>query len=398
MNVITTTENLATLCTNFRGEPFITVDTEFMREKTYWPQLCLIQMASASDEAIVDPLAEGIDLKPFFDLMADESIVKVFHSARQDIEIVHYLGGVIPKPMFDTQVAAMVCGFGDSVGYENLVKKLVGARIDKTSRFTDWSHRPLSEKQLKYAMSDVTHLRDAYEKLKKHLDNTGRETWLAEEMAILEAPETYHTEPGDAWKRLKFRPRTKRMLAIFVEVAAWREREAQNRDVPRGRVLKDDALSELATQAPKEAEDLRRLRAVPRGFADGSHGANILKAVKAGLEASLDGLPEIQDKPLPMDAKNGAVVEILKVALKVASERHNVAQKLIANVADLEAIANDDDADVRALSGWRRKLFGSSALDLKHGRACVAIENGKAVVLPREAPSEPEIRFVESAE
>jgi ribonuclease D len=400
MTVITTTEELETVCRRFQDEPYVTVDTEFMREKTYWPQLCLIQMASDTDEVLVDPLAEGIDLKPFLDVMAHTQTLKVFHSARQDIEIVHHMAGVIPHPLFDTQVAAMVCGFGDSVGYEGLIKKLVGARIDKSSRFTDWSRRPLSDKQLNYALSDVTHLRHAYKKLKKHLDNTGREGWLAEEMAILESPETYCTVPNEAWKRLKFRPRSKRMHAVFIEVAAWREREAQARDVPRNRVLKDEALGEVATQMPKSADDLRPLRAVPRGFADSNLATGLLKAVRAGLEAPLDGLPEIEDRLLPMDAKSGAVVEILKVALKVASERHHVAMKLIATVGDLEAIALDDDADVRALGGWRRELFGKTAIDLKHGRACIAIEGGRVVVVPLEPEEADEApaRFAASGE
>ncbi len=382
MKVITTSQELEELCGPLMGEPFITVDTEFMREKTYWPQLCLIQIASPTTEAIVDPMAEGIDLKSFFDLMVNEETVKVFHSARQDLEIIHHLGGVIPKPLFDTQVAAMVCGFGDSVGYENLIRKLVGARIDKSSRFTDWGHRPLTDKQLQYALSDVTHLREAYQKLQKNLDSSGRESWLAEEMAILESPATYEAEPREVWKRFKFRPRSKRMLAIYRELAAWREREAQGRNLPRSRVLKDDALSELAVQAPKGPDELRRLRAVPRGFADGNYGTNVLKAIEAGRQASLDDLPEVTNKPLPMDAASGAVVEILKVALKLASEQHHVAMKLIASVSDLEEIAVNDEADVRALNGWRRKLFGEIALDLKHGRACIAIEDGKVVTLP----------------
>ncbi len=383
MQIVTKTEDLQDICNRFATAPFITVDTEFMRERTYWPQLCLIQIASPSDETLIDPMVEGLDLAPLFDLMVNTSVVKVFHSARQDLEIIHYLGGVIPSPLFDTQVAAMVCGFGDSVGYENLVRKLVGAKIDKTSRFTDWSRRPLSDKQLKYALSDVTHLRVAYEKLKKHLDNSGRESWLAEEMAILESPDTYYTAPENAWKRLKFKPRSKRVLAVFMHVAAWREQEAQERNVPRSRVLKDDALGEIATQMPKSAEDLQRLRAIPKGYADSSQAKVLLQHVHAGIEASLDGLPEIQDKPLPMDEKSGAVVEILKVALKVACERHHVAQKLIANTSDLEAIAHSDDAEVRALAGWRRELFGDLALDLKHGRACLVIENGRVAVIPR---------------
>ena len=389
MNIITTTQELRDFCGQLAAEEFVTVDTEFMRERTYWPKLCLIQMASKSHEAIIDPLAKDIDLGPFFDLMGDTSTVKVFHSARQDIEIMCYMGDVIPKPLFDTQVAAMVCGFGDSVGYENLVRKLVGARIDKTSRFTDWSQRPLSEKQLKYALSDVTHLRGAYAKLKKQLDKNGREHWLAEEMAILESPSTYRTEPENAWKRLKFRARAKRNLAAFIALAAWREREAQQRDVPRNRILKDEALAEIATQLPAAPEDFRRMRAVPRGFGDSQQASSLLKAVKGALDGPMDQVPEVKQDPAATLPKPGAIVEVLKVALRIASERNSVAQKLIAAVADLEQIANDDEADVRALKGWRRELFGETALALKHGRMCIVVEDGEAQVVERNGAAAP---------
>lgn len=384
MRIITTSEALAEVCADFAQHEFVTVDTEFMREKTFYPILCLIQMACNGDEVIVDPLAKDIDLAPFFALMADTETVKVFHSARQDIEIMHYMGDVIPTPLFDTQVAAMVCGFGDSVGYENLVRKLVGARIDKTSRFTDWSHRPLSEKQLTYALSDVTHLRKAYLKLKAQLDKTGRESWLAEEMAVLESADTYRQEPENAWKRLKYRARKKRNLAVFIAAAAWREREAQSRDVPRNRILKDEALSEIATQLPREPADFKRLRAVPRGFGGSQQAVALLKQINKALEGPMDHVPEVKYEPVDQTAKPTAIIDLLKVALKVASERHHVAQKLIASVSDLEQIALDDEAEVRALKGWRRELFGETALDLKHGRMCIAIENGAAVVVPRD--------------
>jgi ribonuclease D len=382
MRIITTSEALKETCVEFAEHDFVTVDTEFMREKTFYPKLCLIQMACDTDEVIIDPQADGLDLEPFFDLMGDTGIVKVFHSARQDIEIMHYMGDVIPKPLFDTQVAAMVCGFGDSVGYENLVRKLVGAKIDKTSRFTDWSHRPLSERQLAYAMSDVTHLRKAYTKLKAQLDNTGRESWLAEEMAVLESPDTYRSDPKDAWKRLKFRARKQRNLAAFMAAAAWREREAQSRDVPRNRVLKDEALSEIATQLPKEPGDFRRLRAVPRGFGESQQAFGLLKEIKKALDGPMDHVPDVKYEPVDQTARPTAVIDILKVALKVASERHHVAQKLIASVADLEQIAMNDEADVPALKGWRRELFGGLALQLKHGRMCIAVEGGEAVIVP----------------
>ncbi len=381
MRIITTSEVLRETCTQFATHDFVTVDTEFMREKTFYPKLCLIQMACTSDEVIIDPQADGLDLSSFFELMADTGVVKVFHSARQDIEIMHYMGDVIPKPLFDTQVAAMVCGFGDSVGYENLVRKLVGAKIDKTSRFTDWSQRPLSDRQLAYAMSDVTHLCKVYAKLKAQLDNTGRESWLAEEMAVLESPDTYRSDPQHAWKRLKYRARKQRNLAVFMAAAAWREREAQTRDVPRNRVLKDEALSEIATQMPREPGDFRRLRAVPRGFGDSQQAFGLLKEIKKALDGPMDHVPDVNYEPVDQTARPTAIIDVLKVALKVASERHHVAQKLIASVSDIEQIALNDEADVPALKGWRRELFGDLALQIKHGRMCIAVDGGEAVIV-----------------
>lgn len=397
MNIVTDSESLAEVCVRLSKAPFITVDTEFLRETTFWPKLCLIQMAGGDDEVIVDPLAEGIDLAPFYSLMANESVVKVFHAARQDIEIIHHQAGVIPKPLFDTQVAAMVCGFGDSVGYENLIRQLTGHQIDKTSRFTDWSRRPLSDKQLAYAMADVTHLQIAYAKIKAQLDKSGRTHWLTEEMAVLESPETYVTDPSDAWKRIKFKTRSKRSLAVLMEVAAWREREAQGRDVPRNRILKDDALQEIALQTPKEIADLDRLRAVPRGFARGGQAGDLLTAVRDGLSADTADIPDPRKMSAPPPQGIGPIVELLKVALKIACDRNSVAQKLIANVSDLEKIAADDNADVAALKGWRREIFGEDAIRLKHGEFCLAIEDGNAVLLPRPSnTSRP--RLVHSAD
>lgn len=390
MRIITSTSELKETCAAFAAEEFVTVDTEFLREKTFYPKLCLIQMASSDDDVIIDPLAaDDMDLAPFFELMAHPGTVKVFHSARQDIEIMYQQGDVIPSPLFDSQVAAMVCGFGDSVSYEGLIRKLVGAKIDKTSRFTDWSHRPLSEKQLRYAMSDVTHLRKAYVKLKAQLDKTGREAWLAEEMAVLESADTYRQHPEDAWKRLKFKARKKRNQAAIMAVAAWREREAQGRDVPRNRILKDEALGEIATQLPREPSDFRRLRAVPRGFGESQQAFGLLKALKKALDGPMDNVPDVTEDPYQNTARPTAIIDILKVALKIASERHHVAQKLIASVSDLEQIAMDDEAPVPALKGWRRELFGDTALALKHGRMCIALDDGEAVILPRnEAVSE----------
>ena len=385
MKIVTESDSLAEVSSRFSQAPFITVDTEFLRETTFWPRLCLIQMARSTEEVIVDPLAKGIELQPFYDLMANRSVVKVFHAARQDIEIVHHQAGVIPKPLFDTQVAAMVCGFGDSVGYENLIRQLTGHRIDKTSRFTDWSRRPLSDKQLAYAMADVTHLRDAYVNIRQQLDGSGRAHWLAEEMAVLESPSTYTTDPRDAWKRIKFKTRSKRTLAVLIEISAWREREAQARDVPRNRVLKDEALQEIALQTPKQTADLDRLRAVPRGFARSGQARDLIDAVYRGLRADTADLPDPRKDSAPQPQGLGPTIEMLKVALKIACARNRVAQKLIATVGDLEKIAADDRADVPALKGWRREIFGEDALRLKHGEYCLAIEDGEAVLSPKPA-------------
>ena len=383
MRIITSTTDLEAACSELSGTPFITVDTEFLRDSTYWPRLCLIQMAPPRGEAIVvDPLAEGIDLDAFYRLMANKQVIKVFHAARQDIEIFWHAARVVPDPLFDTQVAAMVCGFGDSVGYETIVKRLAGEQVDKSSRFTDWSRRPLSDKQLRYAASDVTHLRQVYQALAQRIAGSERMHWVAEEMAILQDPETYELKPEDAWKRLKLRHRNRRAVATLIEVAAWREREAQLRDVPRGRILKDDALQEVATEAPTDAEALSHLRAVPRGFAQSRQAQGLFEAVRRGLDAPSSSIP-MPDAPDALPPGLGPTVELLKVLLKYQCERHEVAQKLIANVADLERIAADDAADVPALKGWRRTVFGEAALDLKHGRLCLGIENQmiKPVVL-----------------
>lgn len=384
MHIITTTNELQSVCERFAESSFVTVDTEFMRETTYWPLLCLIQIAGETDEVIIDPLSNGLSLQPFMDLMTNKKVMKVFHAARQDVEIIHHLGSVVPEPMFDTQVAAMVCGFGDSIGYENIVRQLAGQSIDKSSRFTDWSRRPLSDKQLAYALSDVTHLRPVYNKLRESLNASNREGWLAEEMAILTSPSTYAAEPKEAWKRLKFKARNKKSMAVFVSVAAWREREAQSRDVPRNRVLKEDALAELAIQAPTSAEGLERLRALPRGFAQSKQAKSLLQAISDGLAMDPQDVPSVKHNNKPPVPAPASVVDLLKVTLKHVCESNGVASKLIANVSDLEAIALDDQADVNALKGWRRKLFGETALDIKHGKLAVALEGGEVRIEPRQ--------------
>jgi ribonuclease D len=384
MDLITSTDALAQACARLAAHPFVTVDTEFLRETTYYPKLCLIQMASPEEAILVDPLAEGLSLEPFMALMADEGVVKVFHSARQDLEIIWNLGDLVPKPLFDTQVAAMVCGYGDSVSYEQLANDLAKARIDKSSRFTDWSRRPLSEAQLTYALSDVTHLVKVYEELMAQLQANGRLAWLDEEMAVLTSPETYKADPDNAWRRLIGRLRKAREVAVLMEVAAWREREAQARDVPRGRILKDDALIDVATSAPRSAEALGRLRSIPNGFERSRAAADILAAIERGLER------DPKTVPVPERSRRGAaasaVVELLKVLLKATAEQEGVAPKIIATVEDLEAIAEDDAADVPSLHGWRRALFGDKALALKNGQLGLAMERGRVVVRDIPAP------------
>lgn len=385
MDLVSSTKDLAAACERLARHPFVTVDTEFLRETTFWPKLCVVQMAGPDEAVVVDALADGIDLSPFFQLMGDERIVKVFHAARQDIEICWHRAKMIPRPIFDTQVAAMVLGHGDSVSYDQLVQRLTGSQIDKTLRFTDWSRRPLSPAQFEYAVSDVTHLRDVYLKLKADLERGNRSEWVQEEMAVLTAPATYSAEPERAWERLRARIRRPRELGILMEVAAWREREAQARDVPRQRVIKDDALAEIAQQAPKSAEDLSRLRALPKGFERSRAGEQIVEAVKAGLARDPKTLPKFtRDKPLSNGAS--ATVELLKVLLRMTAERHGVAAKVIATVDELERIASDENADVPALKGWRRDMFGNEALKLKQGGLALAIETGRVVAVEREAP------------
>lgn len=380
MPLITTTSELAAACARLARFDTVTVDTEFMRETTYWPKLCIIQMASPAEAVIVDGMAPEIDLEPFFKLMKNESVTKVFHAARQDIEIIYHRGGLIPHPVFDTQVAAMVCGFGDSISYDQLVQRLCGARLDKSSRFTDWSRRPLSERQIEYALADVTHLRDVYKALAGQLGEQGRTEWVREEMEVLTSPDTYRLEPEDAWKRLKLRVRKPIELAILQELAAWREREAQSRDVPRSRVIKDDAMYEVAQQQPTTVAALGQLRTVPKGFERSRAAEEILAAVQRALALPRDRLPRVP-KQRPASNGNGAAVDLLKVLLKMTSESHGVAAKVIATVDDLEAIAGDDEADVPALHGWRRELFGEAALRLKRGGMSLAVRDNHVVAI-----------------
>ena len=378
MSLIVSTAALTEVCHRFAQHDFITVDTEFLRETTFWPKLCVIQVASPAEAVAIDALAPGIDLAPLFALMADPGVTKVFHAARQDLEIIWNLAGIIPAPLFDTQVAAMVCGFGDQVSYGDLVQNLCKVTLDKSSRFTDWARRPLSEAQVDYAIADVTYLRDIYRALLTRLERSGRLAWLTDEMAVLTNPATYAQRPEDAWERFRNRARKPRDLALLMELAAWREREAQMRDVPRARVLKEDILIEIALAAPRSPEALANLRAFPRGMERSKAGADILAAIERGLERDPQSLPRIER---PARANGGATVELLKVLLRLVSESSGVAAKMIATSDDLEAIAASDKAQTPALTGWRRELFGLKAIELKHGRLALTVEDGKVVTL-----------------
>ena len=351
MDLISTTAALNAACERLSKHSFVTVDTEFLRETTFWPKLCVVQLASTDEAVVVDALADGLDLSAFFQLMNDEKVVKVFHAARQDIEIVWHRAKIIPHPVFDTQVAAMVLGYGDSISYDQLVQRTPGGQIDKSSRFTDWARRPLTQQQLTYAIADVTHLRDIYQSLKADLEKKNRTSWLDSEMQILTSPSTYEQHPENAWMRLKARVKKPKEIAVLMEVAAWREREAQSRDVPRGRIIKDDVIGEIAIQQPKTAEQLGQLRSIPKGF----------------------------ERYKPLSNGASATVELLRVLLRMTAEQNGVAARVIASADDLEAIALDDNADIEALKGWRRELFGDRALKLKHGGISLAIEGGRVV-------------------
>ncbi|MEM9441819.1 MAG: ribonuclease D [Pseudomonadota bacterium] len=380
MTLLTTTAELKELCNELAGEDYVTIDTEFMRDRTYWPKLCLVQIAGRSRFAAIDPMAEGIDLQPLFDLLADPGVVKVFHACRQDVEIFYNLTGRTPSPLFDTQLAAMVLGYGDEVGYDALVTEIAKARIDKSSRFTDWSHRPLSEQQLTYALADVTHLRVIYETLCAELERAGRTDWAAEELLNLTSPETYEQPPELAWKRLKIRTKDPRFIAIAKALATWREEEAQGRDLPRNRILRDDLLLEVAANRPTKQEEVLKIRRIS---VDKRSATSIAATIQAALDLPKDQLPRLP-KPQRLPRGIGPVVDLLRVLLKHQCEEHEVAQRLVANTGDLEQIAADDRADVRALRGWRFDVFGRAALALKHGALGLAIADGKITVFPMD--------------
>ncbi|MGO9431184.1 ribonuclease D [Rhodoblastus sp.] len=389
MSLVTDSSELAALCQTLSQYPFVTVDTEFLRETTFWPKVCVIQVACDERAAAIDALAPDLDLTPFFELMANPNITKVFHAARQDLEIIWNLAKIIPAPLFDTQVAAMVCGYGDQIAYGELAQSLCKVTLDKSSRFTDWSRRPLSDAQVDYAIADVTYLRDIYKALRQKLEKTGRLHWLTDEMATLCSQDTYEQRPDRAWERYAHRARKPRDLAVLTELAAWREHEAQTRDVPRSRVLKDDIMIEVALAAPRSAEALGNLRAFPRGMERSRAGAEILAAIERGLERDPNTLPRIDRER--RGNGGGATVELLKVLLRQVAEKNGVAAKMIATTEDLEALAADDRADIAALKGWRRELFGEKAVQLKHGRLALTVENNRVVTLEyHEADAEGE--------
>ena len=386
MTPITTTAELAAFCKAIKGAPFLAVDTEFMRETTYWPKLCLIQAATPDHEAVIDPLSEDLDLEPFLEVLRDPSIEKVFHAARQDVEIFNNLKAM-PRPLFDTQVAGMAAGFGEQIAYDALVRQMLKIDLDKSSRFTDWARRPLSEAQLTYALADVTHLAALYPTLRARLENEGRLVWVTDEMANLCDPALYDVEPDNAWKRLKPRRHTAKYMAVYKAVAAWRERTAQQRDQPRGRILKDEAIDELATQAPTDAAQFDRMRSVPKGFAGSRFGPDLIDAIREALKDPEAYAPVVERSRVVASPAAGAVVELLNVLLKARAEDAGVASKLIATVSDLEMIANDDAAETPALTGWRREAFGEDALRLKRGELALVLDGTRVrVVEVRRGP------------
>ena len=388
MTLIADSAGVAAFCERLRTAEFVTVDTEFMRETTFWSKVCLIQLAGPDEAAAIDPLAADIELGPLFDLLTDERVLKVMHSGRQDVEIFFHMTGQVPHPLFDTQVAAMVCGFGDQVGYETMIKKLTGHALDKSLRFTDWSVRPLGKRHLAYALADVVHLRQAYEKLRDRLQRTGHAHWLEEEAAILTDPDTYRIDPARSWRRLKPRSEDRRYLAILRTVAAWREVEAMERDIPRGRIVRDEALSEIAAHPPADGADLARLRGVSQGFARGRMGERLLRAVRKGQELPLDEAP----KPMKGRAarSGGAITELLKVLLKYKCADQHVAQRLVASSEDIERLAAGEE-DVRALSGWRREVFGTDALRLMRGEVALVATGQQIRLVPVNGAGEADV-------
>ena len=384
MKLITTTDDLAAFCKPLAETEFIAVDTEFMRERTYWPKLCLAQVAGPDDAAAIDALAEGIDLGPLDELMANAKVLKVFHAARQDLEIFYLRMNKVPQPLFDTQIAAMVCGHGEAASYESLATKLAKAKIDKSSRFTDWSRRPLSERQISYALSDVTHLRVVYEKLRRQLEKSGRLSWITEEVAVLNDPATYRADPEQAWRRLKPRGASPRLLGTLKEVAAWRERTAQRIDIPRQRLLRDEQLLEIASHTPKTTEDLAMTRGLGRGFAEGWQGRELMEAIERARTVPEAELPT-RDKPPEQLRAPSAVVDLLRTLLRLKAEQAGVAGRLVASADELDRLAAGK-RDIAALRGWRREVFGGDAVDLIEGRLALSLAGDQAKLIPIAPP------------
>ena len=380
MHYIKETNHLNEICSKLNKSEFLSIDTEFIREKTYWPKLCLIQVFNGEEKIIIDPLAKDIDLKSFFEILNNKEIVKIFHSGRQDIEIFYNLTKKIPQNIYDTQIAAMVCGFGDSIGYENLVSQLLGKKIDKTSRLTNWSNRPLSKKQINYAISDVTHLFEIYPIIRDKIISNKRENWLKEEIKILISKKTYELNPNDSWKRLKYRNLSKNSIGVLIELSKWREIKAQKKDVPRGNVIRDDAIYELCSAQPKNIEDLNNLRSFNRkGGLRKEFAEEILLAIEKGKSIKKEKLPKIKPpKRLPMGISSK--VSILKILLDNISEEYGVAQKLIANKNDLQELVLNDKADIKTLKGWRYKVFGKKAIDFKNGKISIKMKNDKVIL------------------
>jgi len=376
--LITDQSVLAAFCQTLKGKPFLTIDTEFLRDKTYYPLLCLIQVAGPGIDAVaIDPLVKSLDLAPLYELLDDPSIVKVFHAARQDLEIFYNLTGRIPHPLFDTQVAAMVCGHGDQIGYNNLVHEICGgARLDKGAQFTDWSRRPLSEKQMSYALDDVIFLRDVYLKLSASLKERGREEWVKEEMAILTDPATYENTPDESWQRIKVKTDKPKVLAVLKEIASWRESEAQRKDVPRSRIIRDETLVDMAVHAPRSEDDMARIRGVSADMAKGRWGRDLLAAVKRGLELPKEQWP-VMERKAHFSNEFTPALEMLKMLLRIQCAEHDVAAKLVASSSDLELLVQDDNASVPALQGWRYEVFGKAALAFKHGKIALHLKDGK---------------------
>lgn len=374
MTVMTDSAEVAAFCARLKSEAYVTVDTEFMRERTYYAQLCLIQIAGKDEAVAIDPLAPSIDLEPVLDLLADENILKVFHAARQDLEIFYQMNGKVPHPVFDTQVAAMVCGFGDQIGYEAIVRKVLNKQVDKDSRFTDWQRRPLTEKQVTYALADVTHLRNVYEHLAGALEKNERTSWLEAEMNILTSESTYRVDLDEVWHRIKIKGRKPRQMVILKELAAWREETAQRKDIPRMRVIKDDAIVQIATQQPKSADELGNIRMVPQGLARSEDGRNLMEALGRAMAIPDKDLPQRETSGRPPVDAPVALVDLMKTLLRAKCEMEGVAPRLVANMADVERFAAEDNPDSPLMQGWRYDVFGRDAQRLKEGKLALSLE------------------------